>query len=571
MDRNILKRIYAQLSKRRKVQLGGLLALMLVASVAEIFSLGAVIPFLSALVAPEKIFEHPKAAFFIDWMDLSTASEIVLPLTIIFGVAALLAGVIRILLNYAQLRLAHTIGAEFGSRIFERTLYQPYLVHVSRNSSEIISGVGKGSQIIQLVLLPLLQSTSSLVLVVAIVLTLTTINPVVALSAFAGFILIYWMLYTLSRTKLKANSQVIAINANEYNKTIQEGLGGIRDILLDGTQALFTRHFQKTYTEYQIKQASNQTIGLLPRFGVEAIGMLLIAMLAYWLTATSDGIIGAIPVLGALALGAQRMFPLIQIIYGAMVRMKGGKNSVADALDLLEQKMPVRQEVAPIAFQHQIEFKQVGFHYQKDAPYILKDFNLTIPKGSRIGIKGITGSGKSTLLDLTMGLLQPQEGALWIDGIPLKNHLLSRSWQAHIAHVPQSIFLSATTIAENIAFGVPKEFIDIERVSACAKVAQIADTIEALKNGYHTQVGERGIRLSGGQRQRIGIARALYKNVDVLILDEATSALDQNTEQAVMQAIHALNPELTIIMVAHRLSTLENCDFILDLESGKIN
>jgi ATP-binding cassette subfamily B protein len=186
-------------------------------------------------------------------------------------------------------------------------------------------------------------------------------------------------------------------------------------------------------------------------------------------------------------------------------------------------------------------------------------------------MKGITGSGKSTLLDLTMGLLQPSEGAILIDGVSLDRYEKRRGWQGHIAHVPQSIFLSATTIAENIAFGVPKDKIDLEKVKRCAQMAQISDTIANWPKGYNTQVGERGIRLSGGQRQRIGIARALYKDVDVLILDEATSALDEQTEAEVMEAIHRLNPELTIIMVAHRLSTLERCDEILELHGQQIH
>jgi ATP-binding cassette, subfamily B, bacterial PglK len=567
---SILSRIVAQLDRRRKIQLGGLLGLMIIASFAEIFSLGAVIPFLSALVAPEKIFHHPQAQLFIQGLNIQTEKELLLPLTIIFGVAAIIAGVVRILLHYVQLRLSYTIGADFGSRIFERTLHQPYLVHVSRHSSEIISGVEKSSQLINNVVTPLINLISSGLMILFILAALIYINPMTSVTAFIGFTLIYILLFKFSRGRLAKNSGIVSRNANEYNKIIQEGIGGIRDVLMDGTQKVYAHQFRRSFSAYQNGKASNQIIGAVPRFGVEALGMLLIALLALWLSLKSEGIISAIPVLGALALGAQRMLPLIQIIYSAIVTIKGGKQSVIDALDLLEQPMPVTELTPPLPFHNAIEFKNIGFRYTEDTPWVIRDFNLTIPRGSRVGMKGITGSGKSTLLDITMGLLEPGEGTLNIDGVPLTSHGLRRSWQAHIAHVPQSIFLSATTIAENIAFGVPKHKIDIFRVKQCADMAQIAGTIENWPKGYDTQVGERGIRLSGGQRQRIGIARALYKNVDVLILDEATSALDQITEQAVMQAIHALNPELTIIMVAHRLSTLENCDFILDLESGKI-
>lgn len=567
MDKGILPRIWNQLSKRRRIQLGLLLGLMLIASAAEIFSLGSIIPFLSALVAPEKIFEHPQAQWIIQQLRLTEPQDLILPLTVLFATAAVLAGGIRILLNYAQLQLAHTIGAEFGSKIFERTLQQPYLTHITRHSSEILSGVEKGSRIIQIALLPLLQTTSSIILVLAIVITLTIVQPAIALTSFGGFIIIYWSLYQLSRKNLQKNSQIIAHAANEYNKTIQEGLGGIRDVILDGTQKIFSNYFQKTYYDYQIKQASNQTLSLLPRFGVEALGMVLIALLTLWLSYTTEGILSAIPILGALTLGAQRMLPLVQLIYGSVVSLRGNIQSVKDALNLLEQPQPKVKLLPQLSFQKEIRLENVGFQYAADTPYVLENFSLTIPKGSRVGIKGTTGSGKSTLLDILMGLLEPQNGTINIDGIPLNSYESRKAWQKYIAHVPQHIFLSAATIAENIAFGIPKKEINLQRVKECASIAQIATTIEEMPKGYETQVGERGIRLSGGQRQRIGIARALYKNAEMLILDEATSALDQATEHEVMQFINALNPELTIIMVAHRLSTLENCVFILDLES----
>jgi len=503
-------------------------------------------------------------------LGITQPQDLILPLTILFATAALLAGGIRILLNYAQLKLAHTIGAEFCSKIFERTLHQPYLTHITRHSSEILSGVEKGSRIIGIVFLPLLQTTSSVILVFAIVITLTIVQPAIALTSFGGFIIIYWSLYQLSRKNLQKNSQIIAHAANEYNKTIQEGLGGIRDVILDGTQKIFSNYFQKTYYDYQIKQASNQTLSLLPRFGVEALGMVLIALLALWLSYTTEGILSAIPILGALTLGAQRMLPLVQLIYGSVVRLRGNIQSVKDALVLLEQIQPKVKALPQLSFQKEIRLEKVGFQYAVDTPYVLEDFSLTIPKGSRMGIKGTTGSGKSTLLDILMGLLEPQKGSISIDGITLSSYESRKAWQRYIAHVPQHIFLSAATIAENIAFGIPKKEINVQRVQECATIAQIAATIETMPKGYETQVGERGIRLSGGQRQRIGIARALYKNAEVLILDEATSALDEQTEQKLMETLDTLNQDLTVVMVAHRLSTLQNCDFILNLERDSV-
>jgi ATP-binding cassette subfamily B protein len=303
---------------------------------------------------------------------------------------------------------------------------------------------------------------------------------------------------------------------------------------------------------------------------MEALGMLLIAGLAYMLAQQSAGIARAIPVLGALALGAQRMLPVMQQAYQAWSSMQGGLASFQDTLDLLDQPLPGYADQSPpepIEFQECIRLNQLAFRYAQDAPWIFKNLDLVIQRGSRIGFIGATGSGKSTLLDIIMGLLQPTEGGLEIDGQPITS-INTRAWQAHIAHVPQFIYLTDSTIEENIAFGVPIDRIDKARVRWAAKQAQIDDLILSWSDGYGTCVGERGIRLSGGQRQRIGIARALYRQADVIVFDEATSALDNETEKAVMQAIEGLSAELTILIIAHRLTTLKNCTKIVELADG---
>jgi len=294
--------------------------------------------------------------------------------------------------------------------------------------------------------------------------------------------------------------------------------------------------------------------------------------LALVMTYRADGIVGAIPVLGTLALGAQKLLPILQTIYASWTSMQGDQASLRDALDLLDQPMPKYSlQASPdiVSFKHDIVLDNISFRYTSQAPWIFQDLNLRIHKGERIGFIGSTGCGKSTLLDIVMSLLQPIDGRLIIDNLPLGlKH--QRAWQSHIAHVPQTIFLADATIAENIAFGVPKDEIDLDRVRDSAQKAQISVTIKSWDNQYDTKVGERGIRLSGGQRQRIGIARAFYKQADVIILDEATSALDCNTEQGVMQAIDSMGKDITVLIVAHRLSTLKSCDLVVELSEGQI-
>jgi ATP-binding cassette subfamily B protein len=349
-------------------------------------------------------------------------------------------------------------------------------------------------------------------------------------------------------------------------------LGGIRDVLIDGNQAAYCKIYSNADLKLRRAQGSNFFISSSPRYSMEALGMLLIAGLAYSLSQQANGIENAIPILGALALGAQRLLPVMQQMYSSWASIQGGQASLQDALEFLDQLLPEYADIHaihPLPFKHHISLKDLSFRYGSQAPYVIKKLNLTIAKGSRVGFIGTTGSGKSTLLDIVMGLLQPTEGTLEIDNQAITSGN-QRNWQVHIAHVPQAIFLSDSSIEENIAFGVPKDKIDYQLVRQAAQQAQIADSIENWPKQYQTFVGERGIKLSGGQRQRIGIARALYKQADVIIFDEATSALDSDTEHAVMQAIENLSESLTILIIAHRLSTLKNCTHVIELSNAGI-
>jgi len=319
-------------------------------------------------------------------------------------------------------------------------------------------------------------------------------------------------------------------------------------------------------------QAVNGFIAASPRFALEALGMGLIAALAYGLSFQEGGILAAIPVLGALAVGAQRMLPALQQSYNAWATIIGNRASLIDVLEILGQPIDgdISQSVSePLKFTDTIDLNDVYFRYSDETPWVLEGVSLSIPKGARVGFVGSTGSGKSTAIDLLMGLLSPSNGALLVDSEQIEGKRV-KAWQRTIAHVPQSIYLADSTIAENIAFGVPQDQIDMDRVKRAAHQAHIADFIETNAEGYGALVGERGARISGGQRQRIGIARAFYKQASVLVFDEATSALDNATEKSVMDAIDNLSADLTIIIIAHRLSTVKGCDVIVELENGKV-
>jgi ABC-type multidrug transport system fused ATPase/permease subunit len=564
--------LWGHLSRQRQYQFFLLAGLMLISSFAEVISLGAVLPFLGILVAPDRVFNHPVVADMAQAWGLTSADQLVLPLTAAFITAALIAGAIRILLLWASTRLIFACGADLSLEVYRRTLYQPYQVHVARNSSEVLSGIGKVNGVVFFVLLPLLTLVSSTVLLAAIMIALIAIDPMVASVAAVGFGASYALITWVSRRRLHRNSQRIAFEGTQVVKAMQEGLGGIRDVLLDGTQPVYCDIYRKADLPLRRAQGNNAVIAQTPRYAMEALGMALIAVLAYALSRQDGGIATALPVLGALALGAQRLLPALQQIYSGWVSIAGNQASLADAIELLNQ--PLLAELlqpapAPLLFQDVIRFDAVRFRYTNDGPWVLDGLNLTIPKGARVGFVGSTGSGKSTMLDLLMGLLVPTEGKFLVDGQPVSG-IHVRAWQRSIAHVPQSIYLADTTLAENIAFGVPPETIDLDRVQQAAHQAQISEFIESRQEGYQAYVGERGIRLSGGQRQRIGIARALYKQASVLVFDEATSALDNATEQSVMDAIEGLSSDLTILLIAHRLTTVRHCDTIVELEHGRV-
>jgi ATP-binding cassette, subfamily B, bacterial PglK len=572
--RQLLSRLWQHINPRRRVQFGLLFLVIILASFAEVVSIGAVLPFLGALTAPDRIFAHQFAQPLIHALNLTEPKQLLLPLTIVFASGALLSGVMRVILLWSQTRLSFAIGADFSFSIYRRTLYQPYAVHVARNSSEVIAGISsKANSVVYSTILPLASIVSSILMLLSILLALLAIDPLVAVCSFIGFGAIYVAVILTTKKALARDSQRINYESVRVIKALQEGLGGIRDVLIDGTQATYCEIYSNADLPLRRAQANISIISIIPRYGMEALGMVLIAALAYSLAGRSSGITSAIPVLGALALGAQRLLPVLQQGYSSWTLMRGGQASLNGALDLLDQSLPTYLDVPkqpPLQFQRSITLNNLTFQYAKDAPWVLRNgLNLTIPKGHRIGFIGATGSGKSTLLDIIMGMLQPTTGSLAVDGINIngQNH---RGWQAHIAHVPQAIFLADTSIVENIAFGVPIEQIDHARVRQAAQKAQIAQTIESWSKQYNTLVGERGVRLSGGQRQRIGIARALYKTVDVIVFDEATSALDNDTERAVMEAIENLGDDLTVIIVAHRLTTLKNCTQIVELVDGKI-
>lgn len=568
----LLMCLWSHLAILRRRQLWMLMGLMLVSAFAEVMSLGAVLPFLSVLISPQQALNYPIVSYLAFAWGISSADQLILPLAVAFAVVAFLAGVVRILLLWASTKVAFAIGADLSCEVYRRALYQPYEVHVAKNSSEVISDVTNKVGAAVSALYQVLSLLSSTVLLVFIMLALIAIDWRVAAVGAVSFGASYTLITRVSRQRLQRNSQRIAYEQTQVVKALQEGLGGIRDVLLDSTQNIYCDVYSQADKPLRRAQGSNIFIGQSPRYVMETLAMVLIAVLTFALSLQAGSISKALPILGALALGAQRLLPALQQIYSAWASILGSYASLADIVAIIDMPLSetkMQPASVPLPFQNAIVFNNVSFRYTENGPSALDCLNLIIPKGSRVGFVGETGGGKSTALDILMGFLIPTGGELLVDGRHITGSNL-KAWQRNIAHVPQSIYLADATIAENIAFGIPNQLIDLRRVKEAARRAQIADFIESGPNGYQAYVGERGMRLSGGQRQRIGIARALYKQASVLIFDEATSALDNTIERLVMESINDLDRNLTIISIAHRLTTVQHCDIIVEMENGRI-
>lgn len=564
-----LATLLSSLSPKRRRQFILAISLMLIGACAELVAIGAVLPFLQMIANPAGGGQQPLPAW-MPWFADGTSRHVpVLMATGVLVTATLVAAAVRLFILWAVQRFVLGLGHEIGVATHRRMLRQPYTYYLNRNPSELFASVEKVDRVVFGVLMPIMQGLIALVLAMAIFFFLLTLDPKTASISAAVVGFIYFGVSTASRARLRSNSRVMAQVATSRIKAIQEGLGGIRDILLGQKQHVFEREYKDLDYRYRRAQSANMFISQAPRFVVEAFGIMVIGVIAAYLSRQPGGLIASLPVLGAMALGAHRLLPLMQQAFHAWSQLAGNLGVVEDVNALLGGvSEAAASRCGPVSFKRDVVLDRVSLSYL-DRPAVLSDIFIRIEKGERVGLMGTTGSGKSSLLDVLTGLLQPSEGELRVDGLPVSPARLG-GWQAQIAHVPQSVYLSDNSIAANIAFGEPEQEIELRRVEEAAAKAQLHDFVLSLPEGYRTKVGERGVRLSGGQRQRIALARALYQQPALLILDEATGALDRETEQAVMESVAGLGREVTLVIVAHRASALSICDRILRVEEGKI-
>ena len=553
------------------------MGMTMVMAFLDMLGVASILPFMAVLATPELVQTNIalNIAFTISHeIGIRTTEQFLFALGVMVFLLLVASMAFKALTTYAQTRFALMREYSIGKRLVEGYLHQPYSWFLNRHSAELGKTIlSEVSTVISNGMLPLITLMAQSMVTVALLILLIIVDPLLALSVGLVLGLAYTSIFAVVSGWLKRLGQA-RIKANQERFTaVSEAFGAAKEVKVGGLEQAYIERFAKPAEIFAKGQANASVIAQLPRFALEATafgGMLLVIL---YLMVKSGSFAAALPIIALYAFAGYRLMPALQQIYGAFTQLRFAGPAL-DALykDLISLQASNAQHghSSPLVLTEAIQLNQVSYRYPNTPQYALKSVDLSISAHSKVGFVGATGSGKTTSVDVILGLLEPQKGALKIDGQPI-TAVNRRQWQRAIGYVPQHIYLADDSVAANIAFGVNAEDIDQQAVERAAKIANLHEFVSNdLSQGYTTKVGERGVRLSGGQRQRIGIARALYHDPQILILDEATSALDNLTEQAVMEAVNNLGHNITIILIAHRLSTVRQCDQIYLLEQGEV-
>jgi ABC-type bacteriocin/lantibiotic exporter with double-glycine peptidase domain len=580
-----IRKLYALLDARERRKGAVVAGLALVTSLVEMVGVASILPFLAVLANPEVVESNRILAWLYDGLGFETTRGF-----LVFLGAAVLGFIVfsllvRLASSFAIARFSNMRAYSLSSQLVENYLRQPYAWFLDRNSVRLCKTVLiEVDRVVSGGLIPAMRLLADLTVALSLVGLLLLVSPVAALLAAGLFGGSYVIIFIFARRTLARIGEIILKANLERHKAVQEAMTGIKDVKVLGVEENFLRRYQAPARRIARTRALAAVIGETPRYVLEAIAVgSTLVLILFLLSRESNTLIDILPTLGVFAFAGVRMFPALQAIYRSVGSLKVAKSAVDELYaDMTEthagaEPRPWRTadgaraaDDGGLRLNRTLALEGIGYAYPAAERSAIAGLDLVIAAKSRVGIVGGTGAGKTTLVDVMLGLLLPQEGRIVVDGVPVTRANL-RAWQARIGYVPQAIFLTDDTVAANIAFGVPPAEIDMAAVARAARIAELDRfVIDELPQGYLTRVGDRGIRLSGGQRQRIGIARALYHDPDVLILDEATSALDNLTEKAVMDAVHNLGQAKTIVMIAHRLSTVRGCDTIVMMEAGRI-
>ena len=549
--------------------------MMIGLAVLETMGVASIMPFLAVLANPDVVNENEILAAVYTRSGLTSVDDFLFWLGVAAFLLVLTGSAFRTLTMYMIYRYTEMRRHSISSRLLETYLRQPYIFFLDRHSGDLAKSIlSEVDQLVVSVFRPLLSMIAYSVVALGIVLLLVVLDPLLALVVGVVIGGVYSLIFWLIRGKLTRIGKDRAVANGERFETAGEALAGIKDIKVLGREHVYLERFASPSNRFARHQATRATLAIVPKYTIEAIGFGGILGLALFLMATRSGLGEALPLLGLYAFAGYRLLPSAQQIYASLTQLRFGMPAVDLVVEDLRRREHMSETIehskAPLKPKRHIKFEHVSFRYPGSEISSLNNIDLTLAVGTSTGIVGTTGAGKTTLLDLLLGLLEPTDGQLYVDDQPVTGVKI-RNWQRAIGYVPQKIYLNDTTIRANIAFGVQEDEVDNRLVKRVAKMAQIHDFIMSLPEGYDTDIGERGVRLSGGQQQRIGIARALYTAPSVIVFDEATSALDHDTESGLMEAITGLRGETTLVMVAHRITTVRACDQIVLLKDGRVH
>ena len=554
------------LTKVERKRMVFMLLLMLVGSVLETLSLGLVVPAVGLLVKPNYVQNFPAIDNFLG--HPSEAKFAVIAMTSLV-VIYLLKSAFFVWSAWVQAGYSLGITARIGHELFENYLHQPYPFHLQRNSSVLIRNSQSSTALMGGVFDPILIIMTDSLVTLGLFSLLIKLEPIGSLTTLAVFGLSAWLFRRFTNARIKRWGEAQNNYRGMIIQHLQQGLGGVKDVKILGREDYFVSEYSdQLLGSAEVTRRSNVS-GMLPRTGLEILTITGLGVLVSTMVLSGEDLNSVLPVLGLFGAAAFRLVPAVGRMVSNLQTIAVNRpvvNELFHDLALRTSNTPKRQDHE--GFAQEVEVNDLSFKYETAPTNALSNVSLRVKRGEAVGLVGPSGSGKSTLVDVLLGLLAPASGAVLVDRINVQDRI--RWWQDQIGYVPQSIFLTDDTLRRNVAFGLPKSAIDDVAVDAAIRAAQLEDFVKTLPLGLETVVGERGVRLSGGQRQRIGIARALYHNPDVLVLDEATSSLDTETEHGVMQAVQALQGDKTVIIVAHRLSTVEYCDRLYRLESSRI-
>lgn len=573
----LVQELFSLLTTSQKKRFYYLQVLVVIMAFLELIGVVSIAPFM-ALVGDPTILQRDNIASKIYLASgLSSPNDFIYLLGFAVLCTLAFAAIISMYTSWRLFMFATNVGAEIADRLFGHYLRQNWLFHVMGSTSQLTKKISNEStRVTNMVILSLMQMNSRIAVAGLLSLGIFIYNPMVAIVGLSLFATAYLILFQSIRLRLEQNGNAISNILAQRYQLMNESFGGIKDALLLGRTEDFKNSFSEMGKRLAYSEGTINAIAQVPKYFMELVAFGTIISLILYLVKTHQGDLGLIlPILSVYSLAGMKLIPAFQHIYFCIAQIKGNisafesiKQDLYDSKEFLVNKFDI-QSVKSLSPMKSINLENISFTYPGKDELTLNKLNICIQVNSVVGIVGPSGSGKSTAIDVLLGLIEPQEGKLIVDGYLITDSN-RRDWQNAIGFVPQSIFLSEGTIAENVAFGIPKGLINYDQVGRAVKLAHLDGLVDSLEHGINTKVGERGVQLSGGQRQRIGIARALYHEANVLIFDEATSALDGITEKMIMEAIHDFSGQKTIIMIAHRLKTVEKCDKIFFIDKGQV-